>query len=501
MATVVKDNETVPKMTDDSYGLFIDGAWRPASTGKTFRAYNPGNGELLATCADASAEDVERAVAAAWKAHDGWKKVSPQERSRLLLRIADLIDENAAKLAMVETLDNGKPIRETTAIDVPLASDHFRYFAGAVRTEEGQAVMIDDTTLSIILREPIGVVGQIIPWNFPFLMAAWKIAPALAAGDCVVIKPSSTTSLSLLELTKLLAEVLPAGVVNVITGTGSGAGNFMLENERFSKLAFTGSTEVGYTVSDAAASKLIPATLELGGKSANIFFPDAPWEKAIEGLQLGILFNQGQVCCAGSRAFVHEEIYDKFLAEASKAFKNVKVDLPWKADAQMGALVNESQMEKVLGYVEVGQREGATVATGGVRITERGLGEGCFIEPTILSDVDNMMRVAQEEIFGPVVCVIKFRGEDEVIRLANQSEYGLGGAVWTRDINRAFRVARGVETGRMWVNNYNNLPAHAPFGGYKKSGIGRETHKMMLEHYSQKKNIFLSLTEQKLGLY
>ena len=501
MATVVKGNETVPKVTDDTYGLFIDGAWRPSSTGKTFKAYNPGNGELLATCADASREDVERAVAAAWKAYEGWKKVSPQERSRLLLRIADLIDENAAKLAMVETLDNGKPIRETTAIDVPLASDHFRYFAGAVRTEEGQAVMIDDTTLSIILREPIGVVGQIIPWNFPFLMAAWKIAPALAAGDCVVIKPSSTTSLSLLELAKLLAEVLPAGVVNVVTGTGSGAGNFMLENERFSKLAFTGSTEVGYTVSDAAARKLIPATLELGGKSANIFFPDAPWEKAIEGLQLGILFNQGQVCCAGSRAFVHEEIYDRFTAEAVKAFRNVKVDLPWKPATQMGALVNESQMEKVLGYVEVGQHEGATVATGGARITDRGLGDGSFIEPTILSDIDNMMRVAQEEIFGPVVCVIKFRSEDEVIRLANQSDYGLGGAVWTKDINRAFRVARGVETGRMWVNNYNNLPAHAPFGGYKKSGIGRETHKMMLEHYSQKKNIFLSLSEQKLGLY
>ncbi len=486
---------------DKSYKLFIDGNWIDGTEGKTFTSYCPASGEALSTCVDAGKEDVNRAVTAAWKAYESWKDVSPQERARMLNMIADLIDANAEKLAMVETLDNGKPIRETMAIDVPLSSDHFRYFASAIRTEEGQAVMIDKDTMSIILREPIGVVGQIIPWNFPLLMGAWKIAPALAAGDCVVIKPSSMTSLSLLELAKLLAEVLPPGVVNVITGRGSVSGNYILEHEGFRKLAFTGSTEVGYTISEAAAKRLIPATLELGGKSANIYFPDAPWDKAIEGLQIGILFNQGQVCCAGSRAFVHEDIYDKFLEEAVKAFGRVKVGLPWEKDTQMGSQVNEDQLRKILAYVEVGRKEGAKVACGGARITANGLDKGCFMEPTILSDVSNKMRVAQEEIFGPVLCFIKFRNEDEVIAMANDSEYGLGGAVWTKDINRAFRVARGVETGRMWINNYNSLPAHSPFGGYKKSGIGRETHKMMLDHYQQKKNIFISLSEKRVGLY
>lgn len=489
------------KFIDDSYKLFIDGTWVDGKEGKTFKAYCPADGELLATCAEAGREDVDRAVAAAWKAFETWRDVSPQERSALLLKIADLIDANNEKLAMVETEDNGKPIRETTSIDVPLASDHFRYFASAIRTEEGQAVMIDKNNLSIILREPIGVVGQIIPWNFPFLMAAWKIAPALAAGDTVVIKPSSVTSLSILEFAKLIQKVLPPGVVNVVTGRGSTTGNYVLEHTGFRKLAFTGSTEVGYTIADAAAKKLIPATLELGGKSANIYFPDCPWEKAVEGVLLGILFNQGQVCCAGSRVFVHEQIYDKFLADTAAAFKKVKVGLPWEKDTIMGCQVNEEQLRKILAYVEVGKKEGANVACGGARITEKGLDKGFFMQPTILADVKPKMRVAQEEIFGPVVCFLKFKDEEEVIRMANDSEYGLGGAVWTKDINRAFRVARAVETGRMWVNNYNTLPAHAPFGGYKKSGIGRETHKMMLEHYTQKKNIFISLSESKIGLY
>jgi len=491
----------MPRPMDESYKMLIGGKWVGAGDGKTLKSYCPANGEYLASFPDATKGDVDAAVKAAWAAFDSWKRVSAQDRAALLLKIADLIDANRDKLAMIEALDNGKPIRETANIDVPLGSDHFRYFAGAIRAEEGEAVMIDDSTMSLILREPIGVVGQIIPWNFPFTMAAWKVAPVLAAGCCTVIKPSSTTSLSLLEFAKILNEVLPPGVVNIVTGKGSQAGQFLLDNEGFRKLAFTGSTEVGYEVAEAAAKKLIPSTLELGGKSANIFFPDAPWDKAIEGVQLGILFNQGQVCCAGSRVFVHEDIYDKFLAECVKAFDRVKVGMPWEKDTVMGSQVDERQLEKILSYVAIGKKEGAKVACGGERATGGGLEKGAFMKPTLLTEVKNGMRVAQEEIFGPVAVVIKFRDEKEVIDMANDSEYGLGGAVWTKDINRAFRVAREIETGRMWVNNYNSLPAHAPFGGYKKSGIGRETHKVILDHYTQMKNIYISLSEAKLGLY
>ncbi len=489
------------KPIDKNYQLYINGKWVNSKSNETFEAYCPANGELLATCANADKEDVDSAVKAAWNAFESWKDVSPQERATYLLKIADLIDENAEKLALVETLDNGKPIRETTAVDVPLASDHFRYFAGAIRAEEGQATMIDKNTMSIILREPIGVVGQIIPWNFPFLMAAWKIAPALAAGDTVVIKPSSTTSLSLLEFAKILGSVLPPGVVNVVTGKGSTTGNYVLEHEGFAKLAFTGSTEIGYNIAEAAAKRLIPATLELGGKSANIYFADCNWERAIEGTQIGILFNQGQVCCAGSRVFVQESIYDRFLADMVESFKKVKVGLPWESDTTMGCQIDQAQLNKILAYVEVGNQEGAKLATGGRQKKGQGLDKGCFMEPTIFADVTNDMRIAREEIFGPVVCVIKFKDEQDVVKMANDSEYGLGGAVWTQDINRALRVAKNIQTGRMWINTYNELPAHTPFGGYKKSGIGRETHKMMLDHYSQKKNIYISMKEEKTGLY
>ncbi len=485
----------------DRYQLFIGGKWKDATGGAVFKATCPADGAVLSTCAEAANADVDEAVEAAWTAWDSWKRTTPSERAVVLNAIADIIDKNCEHLAMVETLDNGKPYRETLAVDIPLAAEHFRYFAAAIQVEEGEASILGGNTLNLILREPIGVVGQIVPWNFPFLMAAWKLAPVLASGCCSVLKPSSATSLSVLELMRLIQDVLPKGVVNVITGAGSKSGAYMLEHPRFRKLAFTGSTEVGCSVAKAAAEKLIPATLELGGKSANIFFDDCKWDMAMEGLLLGILFNQGQVCCAGSRVFVQEGIYDRFVEEATKRFKAVRVGMPWEKDTQMGALISESQLKKVLGYVEVGKQEGATLAAGGVRATGNGLEKGAFMQPTLLTGVSNSMRVAREEIFGPVACIIKFKTEEEVVAMANDSIYGLGGGVWTRDINRAIRVARAVETGRMWVNTYNSIPAGAPFGGYKQSGIGRETHKMVLEHYTQIKNILINLSEQPLGLY
>ena len=485
----------------NSYPLFINGQWKNASDGATFKTYCPADGKLLAECAQATREDVDEAVASAWKAFESWKNAPVNERAAILNRIADIIDEHREHLAMVETLDNGKPIRETMNVDIPMSAQHFRYFAGCIMADEGSAGMLGRDTLSLILREPIGVVGQIVPWNFPFLMAAWKLAPVLASGCCTVFKPSSTTPLSVLELARLVQDVIPAGVFNVITGSGSRSGQYMLEHKGFRKLAFTGSTEIGRDVARAAADRLIPATLELGGKSANIFFEDCNWEMAMDGLQMGILFNQGQVCCAGSRVFVQDSIYDRFVEEAVKRFNAVKVGLPWEADTQMGCQINKRQMEKILEYVEIGRKEGAKVLCGGAQATEGELAKGCFLRPTLLGDVTNDMRVAQEEIFGPVACILRFRSEEEAIRLANENEYGLGGAVWTRDINRAVRVSRGVETGRMWVNCYNAIPEGAPFGGCKASGIGRETHKVILEHYTQMKNIMINLSEAPTGFY
>lgn len=485
----------------DRYQLFIDGQWKDASDGGTFTTTCPADGEVLAACAEATRGDVDAAVDAAWKAFAYWKTVSANERAALLNRVADIIDAHRDHLAMVETLDNGKPIRETLAVDIPMAAQHFRYFAGCVMAEEGSSNLLDGSTLSLVLKEPLGVVGQIVPWNFPFLMAAWKLAPVLASGCCTVLKTSSATPLSVLEFARLVQDVIPAGVFNVITGSGSKSGQYMLDHKGFRKLAFTGSTEVGRSVALAAAQRLIPATLELGGKSANIFFDDCDWEMAMDGLQVGILFNQGQVCCAGSRVFVQEGIYDRFVAEAVKRFNAVKVGLPWETETQMGCQIGQGHMKKILDYVEIGRKEGATVLCGGRQETEGELGRGCFLRPTLLGNVTNDMRVAREEIFGPVACIIKFRTEEEVIRMANNSEFGLGGAVWTRDLNRALRVSMHVETGRMWVNTYNAIPEGAPFGGYKESGIGRETHKIILEHYTQMKNIMINLKEQPTGFY
>ncbi|HCT96392.1 aldehyde dehydrogenase family protein [Vagococcus sp.] len=484
-----------------NYGLFINGEWTNGTGDELIDVISPATGEKIAAFVDATNEDVDAAVEAAEEALKTWRHTSIEERSRLMLKIADIIDDNLEHLALVETLDNGKPIRETLNIDLPAASDHFRYFAGVIRSEEGTAQAFDENRLSIVIKEPIGVVGQVIPWNFPFLMAAWKLAPALATGNTVVISPSSTTSLSILEFARLIDGVLPKGVLNVVTGRGRKSGDYLLNHPGIDKLAFTGSTEVGYTVAKAAAKRLVPATLELGGKSANIFFDDMPYEKALDGAQMGILFNQGQVCSAGSRIFVQEGIYDRFVADLKEAFEKINVGLPWEEETQMGSQISEGHLNKILDYVRIGKEEGATVLTGGNRITDGELGKGVFMQPTLLSDVTNDMRVAQEEIFGPVAVIIKFKDIDEVIAMANDSEYGLAGGVWTQDLNKALKVGREVQTGRVWVNTYNQLPAGTPFGGVKNSGIGRETYKSMVDAYTQMKNIYIDTNEKSTGLY
>lgn len=486
---------------DKMYKLFIGGEWVEAEDKETLNSFSPADGSLLAEISEATRADVDKAVDAAWKAFESYRHTTPKERAKILNEIADIIDANKEHLAMVETMDNGKPIRETLNVDIPLAADHFRYFAGVILADEGTLNKFDAHNISLVIREPIGVVGQVIPWNFPFLMAAWKLAPALAAGDAIVIKPSSTTSLSLLELMKLIENVVPKGVINLITGSGSKSGEYLLQNDRLSKLAFTGSTEIGYEVAKAAADKLIPATLELGGKSANIFFDDCDMDVAMDGLLLGILFNQGQVCCAGSRVFVQEGIYDEFVKRAVEKFKSVKVGLPWDPETQMGAQISPGQQNKVLGYIDVAVREGAKIAIGGKKHADKELKDGVFIEPTLITEVTNEMTVAREEIFGPVAVVIKFKDEADVIRMANESEYGLGGGVFTQDINKALNVANSLETGRVWINTYNAIPEGAPFGGYKKSGIGRETHKMILDAYSQFKNIIIKTDGKPSGLY
>ncbi len=495
------DSELVQRSIKTDYKMFIDGRWVTSLSGRSSPSINPATGAVLTNIPMANKEDVDAAVKSARKALAVWGQTSPQERQQALLAIASRLEARAEEFAILETLDNGKPVRETRQIDVPLAIDHFWYFAGVIRSHSDEAVQLDNNTLSLVLNEPVGVVGQIIPWNFPLLMAAWKLAPALAAGNTVVIKPSEMTSITLLTLGEILNDVLPPGVVNIVTGQGAEAGQALLDHPDVDKLAFTGSTAVGYRVAKAAAEKLIPATLELGGKSANIVFPDANLEKALEGAALSILLNQGEVCEAGARLFVHHSIFEKFIGALKERFEQIRVGDPLDPQTQMGSQVSEQQMARILWYVDLASQEGLNVLTGGKRLTGGALGRGSFIAPTIITDVSNDMSVAQEEIFGPVLVVMPFEDEADVIALANESDYGLAGAVWTQDINRALRVARAIKTGRMWVNTYHELPAHAPFGGYKKSGIGRETHKMMLESYTEKKNIIISLNESTYGLF
>ncbi|TDB62190.1 aldehyde dehydrogenase family protein [Photorhabdus khanii] len=480
----------------ESYKMLIGGQWVDSVSKGTTKSYNPATGELLAEYASGNAEDVDLAVSAAKKAFATWSQTSPIERQAVLLKIADLLEAEQERFAILESLDSGKPLNESRYMDLPASIDHFRYFAGVIRAHTDEASVLDSNTLSLVIREPIGVVGQVIPWNFPLLMAAWKLAPALAAGNTIVINPATMTPITLLELGRILNKVLPAGVVNIVTGRGSVVGQAILDHEDVEKVAFTGSTRVGYTVAEAAAKKLIPATLELGGKSANIIFPDANMKKAVTYAAKAILLNQGQACESGSRLFLHKDIHDEFLKSLKTEFESVQVGDPLEKETQMGSQISLEQMEKILSYVDIAKKEGATILTGGKRITGEGYDDGFFIQPTIIINATNEMQVAREEIFGPVLVVIPFSTEEDVIRMANDSDYGLGGAVWTQDINRALRVSKAVKTGRMWVNTYHELPAHAPFGGYKKSGLGRETHKMMLDAYTQVKNIYIKTSEE-----
>ena len=488
------------------YDNFIGGRFQAPVKGEYFDNISPIDGKPFARAARSTAEDIELALDAAHKAFPGWSKTAAAQRSNLLLKIADIMEKNLDYLAAVETVDNGKPIRETKAADVPLAIDHFRYFAGVIRSEEGTISEHDETTVSINLHEPIGVVGQIIPWNFPLLMAAWKIAPALAAGCCVVVKPAEQTPTSIMVLMELIEGILPAGVLNVVTGFGIEAGKPLATSKRVSKVAFTGETTTGRLIMQYASENLIPVTMELGGKSPNIFFPsvmaadDDYLDKAVEGAVMFAL-NQGEVCTCPSRILVHESIYDAFMEKVVARTKAIRMGNPLDPEVMMGAQASNDQYEKILSYMEIGKQEGARVLCGGEAFHQNsGLEHGYYIKPTIFSG-NNKMRIFQEEIFGPVTCVTTFKTTEEAIQIANDSLYGLGAGVWTRDAHELYTVPRQIQAGRVWVNCYHAYPAHAPFGGYKKSGFGRETHKMMLAHYRQTKNMLISYSKSKLGFF
>ena len=488
------------------YDNFIGGKWVAPSKGEYFDVVTPVTGQPYTKAARSSAEDIELALDAAHAAKDAWGKTSAAERGNILLKIADRLEANLEKLAYAETVDNGKPMRETLNADIPLAIDHFRYFAGCIRSQEGGISEIDENTMAYHIHEPLGVVGQIIPWNFPILMAAWKLAPALAAGNCVVLKPAESTPISILILADLIADLLPPGALNIVNGFGREAGMPLASSKRIAKIAFTGSTSTGRVIAQAAANNLIPATLELGGKSPNLFFPDVMdaddgyLDKAIEGLVL-FAFNQGEVCTCPSRALIHESIYDQFMERCLARIAAIKQGNPLDTDTMIGAQASKEQMAKITSYLDLGKQEGATVLAGGEQAHLSGdLADGYYIQPTVFKG-HNKMRIFQEEIFGPVLAVTTFKDEADGIAIANDTLYGLGAGVWTRNGNIAYRVGRAIQAGRVWTNCYHAYPAHAAFGGYKESGIGRETHKVMLDHYQQTKNLLVSYSEQKLGFF
>jgi aldehyde dehydrogenase len=490
----------------DRYDNFIGGKWVAPVEGRYFDNASPVTGQKLCQIARSSAADVELALDAAHKAKDAWGNASVQERSLIMNRIADRVESNLNLLALVETLDNGKPIRETMHADLPLAVDHWRYFASAIRAQEGGVSEIDHDTVAYHYHEPLGVVGQIIPWNFPLLMATWKLSPAVAAGNCVVLKPAEQTPLSILVFAELIADILPPGVINVINGFGVEAGKPLAQSKRIAKIAFTGETTTGRLIMQYASDNLIPVTLELGGKSPNIFFADVAehdddfYDKALEGFTMFAL-NQGEVCTAPSRALVQDSIFDKFMARAVDRVKKIKQGHPLDPSTMIGAQASNDQLEKILSYIDIGKQEGAKVLTGGRRAHLEGeLAQGYYVEPTVLEG-HNKMRVFQEEIFGPVVSVTKFKDEADALRIANDTLYGLGAGVWTRNINTAYRMGRAIQAGRVWTNCYHAYPAHAAFGGYKQSGIGRENHKMMLDHYQQIKNVLVSYSTKPLGFF
>lgn len=488
------------------YDNFIGGDWVAPVDGRYFDNISPITGKPVCQIARSQAADVELALDAAHKAKDAWGRTSPTERATLLNKIADRMQENLQLLATVETIDNGKPIRETSMADVPLAIDHFRYFAACVRAQEGSLGEIDHDTIAYHYHEPLGVVGQIIPWNFPILMACWKLAPALAAGNCVVMKPAEQTPMSIMVLMDVIGDILPAGVLNIVNGFGVEAGKPLAQNKRIAKIAFTGETTTGRLIMQYASENLIPVTLELGGKSPNIFFDDVMnedddfFDKTLEGFAMFAL-NQGEVCTCPSRALVQKSIYDRFIEKAVDRVNKVKQGNPLDADTMIGAQASNDQMEKILSYIDIGQKEGAKLLTGGERnMLEGDLSEGYYVKPTVFEG-HNKMRIFQEEIFGPVLSVTTFETEEEALEIANDTLYGLGSGVWTRDINRAYRFGRGIQAGRVWTNCYHLYPAGAAFGGYKKSGIGRENHKMMLEHYQQTKNLLVSYSPKALGFF